>query len=188
MMDIRVTFMLGRTNFFIFLIILTIISAQLVAKYYGSLYMYLLVIFLIVRYFNCTCHNISLGSVQLVRLCKVPAIADRSLSSLLEETMLLHWTPHTRTSLTQTVVTNRIGSGTLWTRTPYLVHAATFVVATGTVTTCIYFPVYAVATCKRRKPTANFISISPRYLGVESCVEIVQPGNIELQVELKAVA
>jgi hypothetical protein len=52
--------------------------------------MYLLIIFLIVKYFNFTCFNISHGSVQLVRLRKVPAIADRRLSSVLDKTMLLH--------------------------------------------------------------------------------------------------
>jgi hypothetical protein len=42
--------------------------------------------------------------------------------------------------------------------------------------------------CIRRKPTANFIRIGPRYLGVQSCVVIVGPGDRELQLESKAVA
>jgi len=41
-----------------------------------------------------TQRDISYGSVELVWFCKVPPIADRRLSSVLDETQLLQWTPH----------------------------------------------------------------------------------------------
>jgi len=41
--------------------------------------------------------------------------------------------------------------------------------------------------CISSKPTANFIRIGPRYLGVESCVVIIKPGDKELQLDARTV-
>jgi len=103
---------------------------------------------------------ISYGSAELMGFCKMLAIGDRRVPSLLEETLLLHWTQNLN-QRTQTVVTNGSDCRTLCTSGPYLVHAATYVVATRTIVTHVQIVVYAFGNWKRCKPTANCIRIGP---------------------------
>jgi hypothetical protein len=122
---------------------------------------------------------ISYRSIELVRICKVLAIADRRLSSVRDGTC--YFTEHqTWTSSTQTVVTSGSVCRTRCTSGPCLVHGGTYNIAARSIVTHVKFVVPAVGTIIRCKSTANLIRIGPHYLGVVTCTGS-EPGNMELQ-------
>lgn len=95
MMDITAMFVLGRKSFFIIYYLDFIVSTV-------KCTILLIITYVLVNYIShfqipqlyISQRVIPYGSVELVTFCKVPSTADRRLSSVPDETLLLHWTPY----------------------------------------------------------------------------------------------